>query len=148
MHTPLSNNQACPTCGRFANRGISVDAVITNEKNELLLIKRSAEPFKGYWALVGGYIEWDESAEDAVRREVTEEVGMQVTEITFVGVYTKPDRHPKQVINLAYAVKTTGEPKAGDDALELKWVSLKDIHEELAFDHRQIITDYLKLTKP
>ncbi len=141
--TNLKLNKPCPHCGRYANRGISVDAIIVNDKNELLLIKRGAEPFKGYWALVGGYIDWDESAEDAVKREVTEEIGMQVTEIIFVGAYTNPDRHPKQVIDLAYLVKTTGEPKAGDDAEAYKWVGIHQLPNELAFDHREIINDFI-----
>lgn len=143
----IPTNQPCPHCGRFANRGSSVDAIITNENNQILLIKRGAEPYKGYLALIGGYIEWDESAEDAVKREVMEETSLQVTEITLVGVYTKPDRHPKQVINIAFVVKTKGMPKAGDDATAFQWIDLNNLPENLAFDHRQIINDYIKLTK-
>lgn len=139
-------NNPCLHCGRYANRGVSVDAIIIHDKQQILLIKRGAEPFKGYWGLVGGYIEWDESAEDAVKREVKEEIGMQVTETRLIGVYTKPERHPKQVINIAYAVTAIGEPKAGDDAVEYQWTSLSQLPDELAFDHRQIISDYLKLT--
>lgn len=120
----------CPHCKNYSNRGLTIDAVI-EEQGKILLIKRGAEPFKDFWALPGGYVDWDETVEEAVAREVSEEIG----------VYSKPSRHPHQAIDLAYSVSITGEPKAGDDAVELLWAPLDDL-PELAFDHTQIIDDY------
>jgi ADP-ribose pyrophosphatase YjhB (NUDIX family) len=138
----LSNSEQCPECGRFNNRGTSIDAVIIKE-DKILLIKRGANPFKGFWALPGGYVEWDESVEDAVKREVQEELGVIIESSRLIGVYSKPERHPKQVINMAHAVSISGTPTAGDDALESQWFSLNDMPTELAFDHKVIINDYL-----
>ena len=52
---PLTNSQPCPTCGRYANRGVSVDAVIIRN-NQVLLIQRGVEPDKGFWGTPGGYV--------------------------------------------------------------------------------------------
>lgn len=139
----LSNNESCPNCGRFNNRGVSIDAVII-QNNKILLIKRGINPFQGYWALPGGYVEWDESTEETVIREVSEELGLTVDSCELIGVYSSPNRHPKQVINVAYRVTASGSPKAGDDAKEFKWFSMDDIPDELAFDHKKIISESQK----
>src|SRR3989338_7876697 len=97
----LKRYEQCPHCGRFANRGISIDAVIIID-NKVLLIQRGVEPYKGYWGTPGGYVDWDESTEETVKREVKEEVGLDVTEAKLVGVYSSPTRHQKQVINIVY----------------------------------------------
>lgn len=137
----LKNNEPCPECGRFANRGISIDAVIEKD-GKILLIKRGAEPFKGFWALPGGYVEWDENTEDAVKREVAEEIGLAVKSLKLIGVYSNPNRHPKQVIDIAFAVQVEGDIRTGDDAVDHKWEAIRSL-PELAFDHKQIIDDYL-----
>ncbi len=124
------------------NRGISVDMIIT-KGNQVLLVKRGAEPFKGYWGTFGGFIEWDETPEDAVRRETKEEAGVEVTSMKLLGVYGDPKRHPHQVITLVYKVEISGEPKAGDDAEDVKWVDNDKIPDNLGFDHNQILKDYL-----
>lgn len=138
----LKNNEPCPVCGRYNNRGVTIDAVIVRE-DKILLIKRGVEPFKEYWALPGGYVEWDETVEDAVKREVAEEMGLVVESMRMIGVYSDPARHPKQCIDVAYAVQASGEVTAGDDATEYAW-KLIDKIPELAFDHNKIVKDYLK----
>jgi len=97
---------------------VTIDALIIKD-NKILLIKRGADPFKGFWGTPGGYVEWDETVEDAVKREVKEELGLDTTSLKFVGLYSAPERHPKQCINVAYTVTVEGEPKSGDDAK--KW---------------------------
>jgi 8-oxo-dGTP diphosphatase len=126
------------------NRGVSVDGVILRGK-KILLIKRANDPFKGYWALPGGYVDWDETTEEAVAREVMEETGLKVISAKLTGIYSSPSRHPQQVINIAYFVETVGEPKAADDALELQWFSIGELPSDLAFDHNKIIGDALPL---
>lgn len=138
----LPNNKPCPHCGRYNNRAITIDALII-KNDSILLIKRALEPFKGYWALPGGHLEWDQTAEDAVRKEVKEETGLEVVSMQFLRVYTNPGRDPRQKITLAYQVTAIGDPVAGDDAKEYKWFELKNL-PDLGFDHRQIIEDYLK----
>lgn len=143
MNINLPNNQPCPHCGRYNNRRIAVDAVIIQD-NKILLIKRLVEPFKDYWALPGGGIDFDETAEEALQHEVIEETGLKILSSRFLNIYTDPKRDPKQVITLSYYVETEGEPHAGDDAKEYKWFDVHDL-PELGFDHKKIIEDYLKL---
>jgi 8-oxo-dGTP diphosphatase len=138
----LKNNEPCQSCGRYMNRAMTVDAVIVRD-GKILLIKRGSEPYKGFWAVPGGYVDFDETTEEAVRREVKEETGLIVTSLEFIGLYSDPKRHPKQCVSAAYVVEAKGEVKVGDDALEFKWESIKNFGE-LAFDHKKIIDDYLK----
>lgn len=141
----LNLDEPCPHCGRYSNRGVSIDAVIIRD-GQVLLIQRGVEPNKGFWGTPGGYVEWNESSEDAVRREVREETGLKVTNTRLVGVYSSPDRHPKQVINILYITGVEDdEPTAGDDAQAIRWFPLDFLPDELAFDHRQNISDAIKL---
>jgi 8-oxo-dGTP diphosphatase len=139
----LPNTTRCPHCGRYNNRAVTMDAVIVNDKNQILLVKRGNEPFKGLWSNAGGYLDHDETTEEATTREVKEETGLDVESIKFLNVYTNPNRHPNQAISVAYVVKVTGEPKAADDAVEVKWFDLTNLPKPLAFDHEIIIGDYL-----
>jgi 8-oxo-dGTP diphosphatase len=109
----------------------------------ILLGKRGADPFRGFWALPGGYVERDESVEEAVAREVKEETGLEVTGVKLSGVYSKPDRHPKQAVVIVYAVEAEGEARSGDDLQQVRFCPLDEL-PDLAFDHRTIIDDYLR----
>ncbi len=141
----LKNNEQCPHCKRYPNRGVSIDAVIIKD-NQVLLIQRGVEPNKGFWGTPGGYVEWDESAEETVKREVKEETDLDVLETTLVGVYSSPTRHPKQVINLVYLVTVSDKKaKQGDDAMDIKWFSLDELPDQMALDHKQHIEDAIKL---
>ena len=141
----LKKSDPCTICGRFDNRGVSIDAVII-QKNTILLIKRGVEPYKGYWGTPGGYVSWDESVEEAVAREVKEETTLDVVSTKLVCVRSDPSRHPKQVINLVYLVEVSdGDALHGDDALEAKWFPLDALPEQLAFDHAQNIQDAINL---
>jgi 8-oxo-dGTP diphosphatase len=141
----IYKDKPCPECRNFTNRGVSIDAVIIRDK-KILLIRRGVEPFKDYWGTPGGYVGWDETVEDTVRREVKEETNLDVEDMKFVGVYSSPKRHPKQVINLVYLVDAKeGEVKVSDDAVLAEWFSLEKIPADLAFDHRQNVKDALKL---
>lgn len=140
----LSRSEPCPHCGRFANRGVSIDAIII-KGSQVLLVKRGVDPFKGFWATPGGFVEWDESAQQAVTREVMEETGLTVTNAELVSAYSDPDRHPRQVINLLHVVDVAdGTPVAGDDADDVQWFALDNLPAELAFDHKQNIADAQK----
>ncbi len=132
----------CPTCGRYENRVATVDAVVVRDRC-VLLIKRKADPYAGYWALPGGYMEHDETAEQASLRELQEETGLVGLRGELIGVFSDPARHPQQRIGIAFAVETwTGEVKAGDDAGEARWFILSDLPEQMAFDHREILEAY------
>lgn len=137
----VPHDKQCPYCERFDNRGISVDVVIVRG-DKILLGKRGAEPFKGYWAIFGGFVEWDETVEEALARETKEESNLTITSHELIGVYSKPSRHPRQVITVAFAVKVEGTPRAGDDIVEVKWYPLNNL-PKFGFDHLDIVNDYL-----
>src|SRR3989344_3134444 len=125
----IYKGEPCPECGNYTNRGVSVDAVII-KNGKVLLIKRGVDPFKGYWGTPGGYVDWDETIEETVKREVKEETDLDVSDLRLVGVYSSPNRHPKQVINLVYLVKVNdGKLKYGDDALNAKWFAFNELPE-------------------
>ena len=136
-------NTKCSSCGNYKTRGISNDAIIEIE-GKILLIKRGKDPYKNYWALPGGHVEFDETVEESVIREVKEETGLTVTSLKLFGVYSNPKRHPKQVVAIAYITNATGDIQAGDDASDFQLFSKNEIPEKLAFDHKEIINDYLE----
>ena len=144
MIMELKKNEPCPYCGRYDNRGLSIDAIIVKE-NKLLLIERGTEPFKGSWAIVGGYIDWGERTEEVVKREVKEEIGVSVKKMRLLGVYSVPSRHPKQVITVVYVIdEFTGTSRESEEAVKIKWFSFSELPRIMAFDHRKIVNDALK----
>jgi 8-oxo-dGTP diphosphatase len=122
---------------------VTVDAVIGRD-NKILLIKRKNEPFSGDWALPGGFVEYGESTEDAIIREVNEETGLDITIKTLLGVYSKPGRDPRgHVVSICYVATAIGEEIGGSDAADAAFFTLEEIKKlKLAFDHRDIINDF------
>jgi len=143
LQTNFNISGPCPCCGLYPNRGLSIDALILLDK-KIVLIKRLADPYQGYWALPGGYIDWNISAKDTVKKEVKEETNLDTSEMKLLSVYSSPHRHPKQTISLLFQVTASGKLKAGDDAGEVKLFPLDDLPTPLAFDHEQMIKDYKK----
>ena len=127
----------------YKNRALAVDAIISHN-DAVLLIKRKNDPFQDFWALPGGYVDFNEEVPDAVKREVFEETGLKTTSLKFFGVYSDPKRDPRQNISLVYMVRTEGTAKAGDDAKECTWFAVNNLPGKLAFDHAQIIGNYIK----
>jgi 8-oxo-dGTP diphosphatase len=124
-------------------RPFACDAVLI-ENGKILLIRRAAEPFKGMWAVPGGRIEENETAEECLVREMEEETGLKVEPIIMTGLYSDPMRDPRKIIAAAYLVRRVGgREKAGDDAGETRWFGLKDL-PELCADHSKIVADALK----
>jgi 8-oxo-dGTP diphosphatase len=132
----------------FPTRPVTVDCVIFHGKS-VVLIKRGHEPFKGFYALPGGFVDVNESVEDACRRETLEETGLVATNLRLVGVYSEPSRdlvrHTVAIAFLAEADLST--LKAGDDAAHVELVS-EWRTLPLAFDHRQIIEDAWRTASP
>ena len=122
----------------------AVDALIMIE-GKLVLVKRGHEPYLGLHALPGGFVEVGERTEDAVRREVLEETGLQTKVTSLFGVYSSPDRDPRgHTISIVYEVERTGgDMKSGSDAADVQLVPLHDV-PKLAFDHGEIVADFKK----
>ncbi len=120
---------------------LTVDAIIPY-KGGIVLIKRKNEPFKGYYALPGGIVEYGERVEDAAIREVMEETGLECRIKKLVGVYSDPERDPRgHFVSICFLMEVTGgELKASSDAEDVKIFKLKEL-PKLAFDHEKMIKD-------
>ena len=123
------------------NPALTVDAVIV-KNGKIVLIKRKEEPFQGYYALPGGFVEYGETVEAALRREVLEETGLVVEVSSLIGIYSDPHRDPRgHVVSAAFAaVIVSGELTGGSDAVEANFWQIADL-PPLAFDHAQIVHD-------
>jgi 8-oxo-dGTP diphosphatase len=125
---------------------LTTDCVICDKAGRVLLIRRKNEPFKGGYALPGGFVEIGETVEAACRREVAEETGLAVSELRLIGVYSNPGRDPRgHTVSVAFAaaLPESPQPHPGSDAAGAEWVA--DWRgAKLPFDHAQIIEDALK----
>ena len=123
---------------------VTVDGIIL-EDEMILLIKRGTTPFKGKWALPGGFVEYGEKTEDAVVREVFEETGLKTKISRLVGVYSDPKRDPRgHTITIVYTLEICGgNMRNGDDASDVKKFNTDNL-PELSFDHDCIIQDVLR----
>jgi UDPglucose 6-dehydrogenase len=128
----------------WTNPALAIN-VIVEDKSKILLVKRRLEPFKGLWSLPGGYVEYGETVEDAARREVKEECGLDIQPSGIIGVYSNPERHPwKHVIAICYtAKKVGGRIEAGAKEGKTNFFKTNSIPEKLAFDHAKMIEDYI-----
>lgn len=126
---------------------LTVDVVILLGEG-VVLIERKRPPFKGYWALPGGHVEYGETVEEAALREVLEETGLQVELLDLVGVYSEPDRDPRgHYVTIAFLAKPRGEIslKASGDSAKARIFKLNEIPwSRLAFDHSKILKDALE----
>lgn len=132
---------------------------------KMLLIERKCHPFKGKFALAGGFVKPNESAKAAALRETKEETGVTIVEnnqMWQIGAFTEPNRDPRQwIISIAHAtfLFPLVTPKAGDDARSAQWFTItkdkngvlefvKDAFivklDDLAFDHKDIILTTFK----
>lgn len=127
---------------------MTVDAVILCEDDSIALIKRKNDPYKGSWALPGGFVEWGETVESAVVREAKEETGLEIDVIKLVGVYSDPERDPRgHTVTVCYLTKKIdGNLKADSDASSAQCFKKDEILKlKLAFDHDIILKDAIKL---
>lgn len=132
---------------------LTADCMVTNSRGEVLLVRRGNDPFKGCWALPGGFMEMDETIEHCAVRELEEETHLKVSEkdLRLIGVYSAPGRDPRgRTVTAAYAVsgkwiEESGKiAVAGDDAAEVRWWPLNAL-PPLAFDHAEIVSDGQRL---
>src|SRR5262249_20639522 len=110
---------------------VTVDAVIVTREDRprVLLIRRKHEPFAGLWALAGGFVEMEETLEEAARRELAEETGVRVGRLEQLHTFGDPGRDPRgRTISVVYLGRVRANrvrPRADDDAVEVGWHRLR-----------------------
>lgn len=143
-----------PYTYEYPRPAVTVDAAIfrVNESKDpqILLVQRGNPPFKGMWAIPGGFIEIEEPLEDAAERELNEETGIHDVKLHQYGVYGKPGRDPRhRTISIAYAgfLENNGmKAEASDDAADCDWFNLEEL-PDMAFDHNLLVTDAIAFAK-
>ena len=136
----------------YPRPAVSVDIVIVTReaKPRVLLIRRKHEPFVGMWAIPGGFVDMDESLEDAAKRELLEETGVRMNKLTQLYTFGDPKRDPRgRNISVTYLAQVNADdltPRADDDAAEVGWFSLAR-PPKLAFDHKKILAFARKFLK-
>jgi len=113
---------------------------------EVLLVKRAVEPFKGYWDIPGGFLESGEHPADGARREVLEETGLVIEPTEVVGFYMDvygPEDEP--TLNICYLAKVVGgEERAGSDAEGMEWFPMDELPERIAFSWEREALDAVR----
>jgi ADP-ribose pyrophosphatase YjhB (NUDIX family) len=117
--------------------------IITEIGDKIVLIERKNFPLG--WAIPGGFVDFGETVEDAAVREACEEISLNVEIRALLGVYSRPDRDPRgQTITIVYVARASGEPRAADDAKTVGLFDPRTPPSPLAFDHAEILADYVR----
>ena len=132
---------------------VTVDLVLFTIREDrlcALMVRRRSPPYRGKWALPGGFVEEDEGLVDAAKRELGEETGLDDVRVHLeqLATYGDPGRDPRgrivSVVHLAFGPELP-EPRAGDDAAAARWRPVDELlSSRLAFDHGRILADGLE----
>ena len=145
-----SAKNAKSEAGRFVYRYprpmLTADSVVLAESNgklRVLLVRRKRQPYRGYWALPGGFVNPGEQALDAAQRELAEETGLKRVKLKAIGFFDTPGRDPRgwtvSVVHLGFVSDAKlKQLQADDDAAEVAFYPLRT-RTKLAFDHADII---------
>ena len=129
----------------YPRPAVTADCVVMTKEDvpQVLLIERGNDPYKGCWALPGGFLEMDETTEQCAKRELKEETGLDVQQVWQIGAYSKVDRDPRgRNVCVAYLaiIDSPAEVMGLDDAAKAQWFPI-DTLPPLAFDHEDIMRD-------
>ncbi len=124
---------------------VAADAAVFGSfegKVKLLLVNRKNEPFRGKWALPGGFVNMDEEVEDAVARELEEETGLAGVPLEQIYTFSKCGRDPRgrvfTVTFMGFLTKRRPQVRAGDDAAKASWFDIEKLPKDMAFDHGEV----------
>ncbi|MBN1826951.1 MAG: NUDIX hydrolase [Candidatus Eisenbacteria bacterium] len=140
-------SKRCPHCGgeveRYRNPFPTVDLILMDQNETGLWLVERRNPPKG-WALPGGFVDYGEDLPEAAAREGREETNLEVEILGQFRAYGDPGRDPRfHTVTVVYAAHGRGEAKGGDDALRARFFLWGALPETMAFDHREIIADWL-----
>ena len=152
IHHYKDNIPRCVQCERvfYSAPHPTASAIITDAEGEhFLLARRKFDPFKGYWDIPGGFLALGESLEDGLRRELREELEIEISIIESLGSY--PDVYGKDstpTINIFYlATIVEGIPTARSDVSEVQWFNRNEVPSNIAFECvRWAINTWLELS--
>lgn len=136
----------CARCGFiFYQNPVPAVAVILQQNENVLLVKRKFEPHAGDWSLPAGFIECGEGPEQTAIREVKEETNLDIIVRDLYGVYPGMDYPGHEILLVIYRGEITGgKLQPGDDALEARWFDLRRLPENIAFRiHRHVLTSFM-----
>ena len=128
----------------YARPALAVDCAVfgLDESLKVLLIERGLDPFKGSWALPGGFVEMNESLDQAARRELEEETSLKNVFLEQLYTFSQPDRDPRdRVVSVGYfALVRLSDHRlqAATDANDARWFDVQKL-PKLAFDHAKIL---------
>lgn len=138
----MTENNFRPTTPLLAADAI-IEIVDENNGLGIVLIERKNPPYG--WAIPGGFVDVGETIEHAAIREAKEEVCLDVTLTCLLGLYSDPARDKRgHTATAIYVATACGIPQAADDAKNVNVFSLDALPENLAFDHDEVLQDYLR----
>ena len=127
---------------------ICTDGVILN-KGKVLLVKRSIKPFKGFWTIPGGHIDFGETSQESLIREIKEETNIDVEIVKLIKIYDNPKRDPwGHIISIAYLCKPLSSDAIfieNEEVESLYWCDINKLPENIGFDHRTMINDAIQM---
>ena len=135
----------------YPRPALTTDCVVfgfDGHEMKILLIERGNEPYKGYWAIPGGFLNMDENATQGALRELEEETGLKLNYIKEFGTFSDVNRDPRErVVSIGfYALAKKADVKGGDDAAKAQWFPLNEL-PPLAFDHDIILSKAIQCLK-
>lgn len=146
----MGHEQTREAPGRHPSYAVTADVVAVSTgggRRWVLLVQRKNEPFRGMWAIPGGFLEPDEDLDECARREFEEETGLAGVAVRQFKCYGTPGRDPRgrtiTVAFLALVDRDSARPAAGSDAALAEWWDVDSL-PPLAFDHNRIIRDAME----
>ena len=146
----MSENAETYDPSRYDRPSVTVDVVIFTLQNgelHVLLVQRKRWPFEGRWAIPGGFINIDETLEQAARRELEEETGVHDIYLEQLYTFGNPRRDPRtRVISVAYIALVSADTqtlRVSDESTDVRWFPVSRLPGPLAFDHDSILATAL-----